>query len=289
MKKLKQKKGFTLVECVVAMAVLAIMSLLLTMILNVSLRTRNSNMTLEKELDEQVQGIVKGEDNKYSENNNKIEFFDKDGNSIAEIPGNDEKGVKSDKVYQEGEKAEIGKIEYDFKDYEDYEKLESGKDPEEDKDPVGKKLAYGSAAVEGNINILDPNYGSPVISHTEKDEKGNDVIIYSVTWNVSFDTKSGAPENAVKLTLPKGTTDLKYDKASLLNARVIVIADDLIRIQPVNQMDGKNEEKYTKEDKLTTKVGVNFKISKDDYEKYYKSPEYYFHGGDGSSASITLK
>ncbi|MDE6579467.1 MAG: type II secretion system GspH family protein, partial [Ruminiclostridium sp.] len=47
MKKLRRKNGFTLVECVVAMAVLAIMSLLLTMILSVTLKTRNSNMQLE--------------------------------------------------------------------------------------------------------------------------------------------------------------------------------------------------------------------------------------------------
>lgn len=46
--KLKSKKGFTLVECVVAMAVLAIMSLLLMMILNVTVMTRNSNMKTER-------------------------------------------------------------------------------------------------------------------------------------------------------------------------------------------------------------------------------------------------
>lgn len=283
MKKLKTKKGFTLVECVIAMAVLMIMSLLLAMLLNVSMTTRNGNMELERELDEQINKLVAGNDNASEGNNKKIEFYDKAGNSVGEIPANGDKGVTAEKIYREDVQVEVAKFEYDFENYEEFVKLKNKVVPgEEDASPDKSKLVYGAADVNGDVTITDSHYGAPV-------DNGDGT--YKVTWDVSFVTNSGSPENAVKIALPTGTFDLSYDKTTVEGARVIVIAKDLIRIQPAIttvQWNGMAyEETFT--NSISTNVKVIFNISKENYDKYYKSPQFYFYGGDGSSASVTIK
>lgn len=58
MKKFRKNRGFTLIECVVAMAVLAIMTLGLLMILSVTVRQRNQNTQIERDVDNQVERLL---------------------------------------------------------------------------------------------------------------------------------------------------------------------------------------------------------------------------------------
>ena len=60
MKKLLKNSGFTLLECIVAMAVLAVMTLGLLMILNVTVKQRNQNSEIERSVDNQAENIVQG-------------------------------------------------------------------------------------------------------------------------------------------------------------------------------------------------------------------------------------
>ena len=60
MKKLLKNSGFTLLECIVAMAVLAVMTLGLLMILNVTVKQRNENSEIERSVDNQAENIVQG-------------------------------------------------------------------------------------------------------------------------------------------------------------------------------------------------------------------------------------
>lgn len=58
MKKLLKRKGFTLVECIVAIAVFALMSALVMQILALSIRQYRSNHHIEMDMDAQIQNIV---------------------------------------------------------------------------------------------------------------------------------------------------------------------------------------------------------------------------------------
>ncbi len=55
---LKRNKGFTLVECIVAIAIFALMSALVMQILALSIRQYRSNHNVEKDMDNQIQAIV---------------------------------------------------------------------------------------------------------------------------------------------------------------------------------------------------------------------------------------
>lgn len=58
MKKLLKRKGFTLVECIVAIAIFALMSALVMQILALSIRQYRSNHHVETDMDTQIQNIV---------------------------------------------------------------------------------------------------------------------------------------------------------------------------------------------------------------------------------------
>ncbi len=289
MRSIKKKSGFTLVECIVAMAVLAIMSLLLTMILSITLKTRNSNITIEKKIDEQVDNLVAGTGASTEANDAAIEFFDKDGNSVGAIPANDSKGVSAKKKFYSDDDVEIGAFEYDFDKFEDFEKLESGEGGDSSKPVPGRgSKVYGKADIDGNVTITHiGDYKNPT---------ANADGTYHVEWKITFTTKSGEPQKAVKLVLPTGTMNLDYNRdfSKTHGARITVLADDLIRMQPAIQTEVtdwsgthvNSTETYTVTN--NTEVHLSFDMSKEDYEKYYKSPQFYYYGGDGSSASVVL-
>ena len=58
MKKLLKRKGFTLVECIVAIAIFALMSALVMQILALSIRQYRSNHHVETDMDAQIQNIA---------------------------------------------------------------------------------------------------------------------------------------------------------------------------------------------------------------------------------------
>lgn len=114
MKPLKSKKGFTLVECVVAMAVLAIMSLLLTMILSVTLAQRNSNIKSEKEIDKQVENIVGDKGTVETKDiSSDIKFFANGAELGDVIPGNTD-GAKAEKIEHQGDGVNFDSLDYDL-------------------------------------------------------------------------------------------------------------------------------------------------------------------------------
>ena len=87
MKKLLKRKGFTLVECIVAIAIFALMSALVMQILALSIRQYRSNHHIEMDMDEQIKDIA--EDNELIERETTdiaIEFI-KDGGTgtVGEI------------------------------------------------------------------------------------------------------------------------------------------------------------------------------------------------------------
>lgn len=275
MKKIKNKSGFTLVECIVAMAVLVIMSLLLMMILTASITARNNNRQLESDLDGQVNQLMADVGVTKEAFEQTIQFevvIPGEANYVETIPaaGTDavgvDHGIDADRIYALNNDAEVDILKYDFDDYKHFKDLENGIIPGNPGNPsVGK--AYGGAKINGNIEI----------NQTAKTDimEGSDVVGYSVTLNISCNVTECSKTAGIKLVLPSGVYNVK--KGSCTNVTTLaLVSSDTIRIQPAlgtdeNQAPG------------NISAEVKFDISKSDYENRFKSVGEFYGSSNISS------
>lgn len=271
MKKLRRKNGFTLVECVVAMAVLAIMSLLLMMILSVTLKTRNANMQLEKELDEQLGNLAAGTDTVAHVTD--TETIDIDGISIT-----------ANKVY--GQEGGVGRLENNFKDY--FDKLGTPTPVEDNATPGANPESLKWEKTKPCFGHVDLKEGTGVnIYYDEstnmKDESGT----YTVEWRVTFDVNSRPEEDSVKITLPTGAKFIDWSTNSVLSTgnynhdknTVRKLTEYIIMIRP-KDADSDHIDVY-----------LYFTISKKDYEDNFDDLRHYFSEGkeEGTSSPYTVE
>lgn len=175
MKKMRKNSGFTLVECVVAMAVLAVMTVALMMILNVTVKQRNANMKAENDIDSQVEKLYQSGTKSEPISNADIDF----GNGIK-ISG-------AKKVYYDDPDSElqIAALEYDV-----------GSSTKKNNDKV-----YGAVDINGAVTV------SEMVSSKSDDE-------YTVQWTVTFWVNSGSDEKSLKVVLPTGATAFTGKSAS---------------------------------------------------------------------------
>lgn len=272
MKRLKNKKGFTLVECVVAMAVLAIMSLLLMMILNLTIMTRNKNSELEKELDEAI-GTLADPGAAVPEK----EGIDKELNfGEFSIPGNGNPNVDANKESYGGE-AGLSKIDYDFGAY--FTKLPKPEElSTEVLDPADNGAgANGGSYDDGNAKLPSAT-GTTLVNITTEDNIEGDK--HTVTVAISFKSYYDTPERSLKVILPKEAQYMGCSENILCN--VNSSANYSVRIRP-NQ----NPADYTAGGNLgegkvdagfDVKAVFRFSISDENYKKYYLNPGTYFGG-----------
>ncbi len=288
MKTIKGKKGFTLVECVVAMAVLAIMSLLLTMILSITLKTRNRSMELERDLDKQVEDLVEADGAKKDDYDDSIKFENGKGESF-DIPGNSVDGVDAGKKYNDDSSNIIGKMEYDFEHY--FEKMPKPApiaDDEDDKKNPEAPEYVGGFPGSGNLIRSTVNLNSDVtITEQSKtpikiNSGGEEKDGYEITWRIEFTTKGYTPEKAMRVILPIGaqSASVKADTSSYS----YMTAKYMIRIQPKGwSASGMDETSL-----VSVYPGVTFKITKEDFDTNYISLSRYFKNIDGTGNSCTF-
>lgn len=264
MRKLKSKKGFTLVECVVAMAVLAIMSLLLMMILNVTVKARNNNMTLERELDQQIDELVKAAVTAEAQTQ-KIEFVQDIGGGATEavdnIPADGSDGMKAKKVYNDSHESELDALEYDYDDYQKFKDIAKGAVPGGPDSP-GSDLVYGSADVDDGVS------GYVTITETSCVDNGG---TKTVTLNVKTKVNSASNEAAIKVTLPTTVSSIRV--LSVTNATTLAISDNVVRIEPTSSG--------------TVESTFSFVIDSDDYDNSFVCVKKFYTGsGSGNSAQF---
>lgn len=275
MKKIKNKSGFTLVECVIAMAILVIMSLLLMMLLTASINARNNNRQLESNLDGQVNQLVADVGLAQDAYEETIQFevaIPGEANYVETIPvaGTDamgvDNGLDADKIYVPNNEAEVDILEYDFEDYQHFKDIKDGNLPGNPASPTLGK-AYGGAKINGNIEIDET--GKTDIT------EGSDVVGYSVTLKISCNVTQCSTTAGIKLVLPSGVYNVK--KGSCTNVTTLaLVSSDTIRIQPAlgtdeNQAPG------------NISAEVKFDISKSDYENRFKSVGEFYGSSNISS------
>ena len=255
MKRLNNKSGFTLVECVVAMAVLAIMSLLLMMILTSTINARNANQKLEKDIDSQVDKIV-GTGAITTEYKSEIVFSYPNGAGgtfTESIPADNDDGVKAKKRYDSTAEAALGALQYDFSEYEKFKDIKNG---------IGStptvttsKNIYGS---EGNEVKITEN----AINRSGEKE---------VTWTVGYNSANpGAKEISVKIILPAGWHDVSFSGTSA--GKMLMIDANTVRIESGD---------------ASVNAAITFQISDEDYAAY-GSLDKYFKNGAGTGNTITI-
>lgn len=285
MRKLRKNSGFTLVECVVAMAVLAVMTLGLMMILSVTVKQRNLNTQKERDIDKQVEQVnVDDKDVKYTD--------------IDDILISDDLKITGvQKAYVEGADSnlQIGKVSIPLTGKASkggatgntsYKELE-GDDPAEYK-------VYGALAVKNDT--ISIQYGATEDGNlaTKGPFPDDDGEYYTVTWVIKFNSDpdknpknsewdySVLPELAVKIVLPPEVKIMSLvKKSNCLYAQEL--SNNTIRIQP---------EKMGNEEWEKTVVYAKLRIPASKYQDYYPTLENNyiskFYGDVPSPASIPI-
>lgn len=254
MKKIKRKKGFTLVECVVAMAVLAIMSLLLMMILTVTINSKNKSTAIEKDIDRQIDSIVGG-GAITTEYTSEIVFNCPDGFTELIPAADNDNGIEANKRYDSTAEAALGAIQYDFSEYEKFKEIENG---------------IGSTPPVTGLGKIYGSEGNPVkITETVVDGSGEK----KVTWTVDYNSaKPDAKEISVKIILPTGWHDISFSGTSA--GKMLMIDENTVRIESGD---------------ASVNAAITFNISDDDYAAYGSLDKYFNNGtGTGNTISVNL-
>ncbi len=250
------KKGFTLVECVVAMAILVVMALLLSMLLTATVNLRNHNVKVENQIDDQVEAIAQ-KDALISED---VDAAKAD----IKIGGKTISGANAKKVYfGDSFDVQVGAIDYNIEgvnvggDEGDPDESETPSEtPDDEDDKV--KYVYGALDISGKVKFLEirdnsvnsrgmyPDYDSPVIT---------------AVWKVSFNPAGTAsPGKGLKIVLPTGAKPVSYAIEMNYNCKVQDIGNGTIRFEP-SEYGGI----------AYTSAYIEFQIDTNIYE--YKTPE----------------
>lgn len=242
--KIIKKHGFTLVECIVAMAVLAIASLLLTMILSVTVKQRNSNMQIERAIDSQIEEIAVTAS--VSEDPILAPIsFDKGGN----IPADSQEDVKAKKKFYTDVDGNIkfAVVDYNFDQYV----ITTSVAGSSTTSPTAFVITYGSPKVSGYSNVNDIT-----INETNTATK--------TTWTIKFKGESTnyLENESVKIALPSGIKNIAVNEilpGHSWDQKVCLLSNNILRIQTTI---GNNEVQITfdRDDSLYTSLSDYFQV-----------------------------
>ena len=244
MKRLRKNSGFTLVECIVALAVLAVMTLGLMMILNASVKQRNSNMMLEQNIDKQVEQVVQGDSTTAMDI----------GDDVIELGGYKISGIQM--VYLEDDETDlqIGALYYEG----------NGSLIEPDPENPGNP-----GTPEGPINAHNNNwkvYGALEVDSVTVGQNGNAVVnadgSYTLSWDISFNFSGEASAiKSVKVVLPSYAEIISTPTKVNGNCNVHKIGNNIVRIQPTDTWGG-----------TFFKANVKFTVPASQYDAYVGDP-----------------
>lgn len=262
LKTLKEKRGFTLVECIVAMAVLAIMTLLLTMILTLTVDTRSKNAEDEREIDKQIEQLYINEGGEQTERiSGGINL--KSGAWGDSIP---EDCIEKKYYGSDNGELQIAAVKSDFSDFDFNRSNSHGyADYTDIGENVNDYKTFGAVKINGDITI------------TELGEQDiTDVDLHKITWNINFNVTDFSADKALKIRLPDGAKNIYFsdNKTLIFHSSSAVISKDTIRIEPTGSGD--------------VKAIVYFELSEKDFEMYNSAYAYFGQDGGGNQAIVGM-
>lgn len=233
--KIKSKRGFSLVECVVAIGIFAIMSAMLVMMMGITIKMRTKNMTDEAGIDDQVANIA-GQTNLSTDAfSGKIDFG---ANGEIEVDGSH---VKANKIYTDDANMQVGALKYDFTGYAANvianEGGESG---------YGATRIYGADDISGNVAVT-------CVSDTHDEAAG----IHTIRWRVEYTLNAISDSACTKIVLPIGASFSGMHTNYGTGLDTMVITDRAVRL--------------TSTYAGAKRVEFDFVISDADFASYYRS------------------
>lgn len=251
MKKLRKNSGFTLVECIVAMAVLAVLMVGLLMIMSVIVRQRNDNTTMERNIDNQVEQIVQGNGTAVDLTGGDIDF------GGYKISG-------AQKVYfDDAGDLQIGSLKYDVgsSSYEGDPDGEGNKAPDgeyngQQNNPLADAKVYG--ALETTAKNAE---GKSTITVTQQSKTDNADGTTTLVWRIDFNVSgTGGSEKSIKIVFPSYGTLVAYTIQAGSECYVHKIGYNTVRFEP------KVTDNYSKNPKTVhNQIDVEFIIPTDKY------------------------
>lgn len=229
MKKLRKNSGFTLVECLVAMAVLAVMTVGLMMILNATVRQRNHNMQLERDVDKQVEQVINQDDTVVTKED------------VADIKISDDMKISGvQKVYSEDADSDlqIGVFSIPLTGTPGGV-ISSGAVVTKGQSPSDLYKVYGANKLAGDevsisCSLTDtkgPSTGTDIYKYIDSEGKECTDFYYDVKWNIRFKVMGDvSDELSVKVVLPPSVKILEC-RAGRCCKYVHELGNNTVRIQ----------------------------------------------------------
>ncbi len=253
MKKLLKRKGFTLVECIVAIAIFALMSALVMQILALSIRQYRTNHHVEMDMDAQIQNIAM--DNNLLERETTdiaIEFI-KDGGAgtVGKIEIDDVTIMKPDNP-DNSDRLELNTFDAEIKNDGSNKEKQTGGMITDDIHCYGAK---GITSIEIQSNVTDADGGKN--------------IVLTVSIDDADKVLSSAECNAVKLAIP----------GSAKNVKVSITDGKLGYLRLSKSAESINYRFFDKDIKskdTNYTASISFFMTDDAYTNEYKSFANYF-------------
>lgn len=255
MKKLLKRKGFTLVECIVAIAIFALMSALVMQILALSIRQYRSNHHIEMDMDAQIQNIAMDNDLLERETTDIAIEFIKDG------------GVGT-----------VGKIEIDDvhiwrpEDTESPDRLELNTFDAEIKNNGSNKDKQTGGMITDDIHCYGAKGITGITLSTTEETLDSGMKKITVTMQIEDGdyVLSSAECNAVKLALPGAAKNIKVTPDANMGYLRLSKTDESINYRFYDKVVS-NESKNA-----LFNATIVFEMTEDDYNAQYQSFAKYF-------------
>lgn len=261
----KKNKGFTLVECVIAIAIFAIMMAIVSGILSISIRQYGHNDKLEKDVDGQIQNLA---DNSNVAVNSapdiSMEFEKGDGlNAGVSAPTINIDNVKIKN--ESGSESNFDRLEID--------QIFANIKPEPPADDEGKSPSMADGQHVYGVKGLK----SVEVSETLATSGDNTIVTLGVKI-VDEDLVLNKTGTALKVVLPKETLAIKISNLHT-NIKYVILTNGTIRFDKIDKS-------FTEKDFGVT---IEFTIPTKDFETEYVNFGAYFLKDESSTVhSATL-
>lgn len=252
MKKLLKRKGFTLVECIVAIAIFALMSALVMQILALSIRQYRSNHHIEMDMDTQIQNIAM--DNNLLERETTdiaIEFIKDGGTGTVGKIEIDDVTIQKPGATDSSDRLELNTFDAEIKNDGSNKDKQTGGMITDDIHCYGAK---GIEWIEIQSNVTDVEQGKK--------------IELTLKINDTDKVLSAAECNAVKLAIPGSAKDVKVTPDTNMGYLRLSKSAESINYRFYDKDITSKDTSYT--------ASISFFMTDDAYTNEYKSFANYF-------------